>query len=52
MKRTLVFGFGLGLLHMSLADNWPHWRGPTNNGVSVEKGLPLNGVKRGMLCGS
>ena len=41
MKRTLVFGFGLGLLHMSLADNWPHWRGPTNNGVSVEKGLPV-----------
>lgn len=41
MKRTLVFGFGLGLLHMSLAGNWPHWRGPTNNGVSVEKGLPI-----------
>ena len=41
MKRTLVFGFGLGLLHMSLGDNWPHWRGPTNNGVSVEKGLPI-----------
>ncbi len=23
-----------------LADNWPHWRGPTANGVSTEKGLP------------
>jgi outer membrane protein assembly factor BamB len=23
------------------ADNWPHWRGPTASGVSVEQGLPL-----------
>ncbi|MGL4463367.1 MAG: PQQ-binding-like beta-propeller repeat protein, partial [Planctomycetia bacterium] len=22
------------------AENWPHWRGPTNNGLSNEKGLP------------
>jgi outer membrane protein assembly factor BamB len=24
------------------ADNWPQWRGPQLNGVSAEKGLPLN----------
>ena len=23
------------------AENWPHWRGPTQNGVSSEKNLPL-----------
>ena len=24
-----------------LADNWPHWRGPTHDGVSTETGLPV-----------
>jgi outer membrane protein assembly factor BamB len=24
-----------------LADNWPHWRGPTRDGVSTETGLPF-----------
>jgi outer membrane protein assembly factor BamB len=24
-----------------LADNWPHWRGPTRDGVSKEIGLPI-----------
>ena len=23
------------------ADNWPHWRGPSHNGVSTETGLPV-----------
>ena len=23
-----------------LAQHWPHWRGPTHDGVSTEKGLP------------
>ena len=23
------------------AEDWPHWRGPTRDGVSAEKGLPL-----------
>lgn len=23
------------------AEDWPHWRGPSRNGVSAEKGLPL-----------
>ena len=25
-----------------LANDWPHWRGPSRNGVSVEKGLPVS----------
>jgi outer membrane protein assembly factor BamB len=25
---------------MLRADNWPHWRGPSGNGISSEKGLP------------
>jgi len=29
-------------------DNWPHWRGPTRNGVSTEVGLP---VSWGATCG-
>jgi outer membrane protein assembly factor BamB len=24
------------------ADNWPHWRGPSHNGVSTETGLPVS----------
>jgi outer membrane protein assembly factor BamB len=24
-----------------LGDNWPHWRGPTRDGVSTETGLPI-----------
>ncbi len=30
---TVTFGF--------TGDNWPHWRGPTANGVSDETDLPL-----------
>ena len=26
---------------VAYADNWPQWRGPTMNGVSAEKNLPL-----------
>jgi outer membrane protein assembly factor BamB len=30
------------LLHVSLrADNWPQWRGPSMNGLSAEKNLPI-----------
>ncbi|MDC0144434.1 PQQ-binding-like beta-propeller repeat protein [Verrucomicrobia bacterium] len=33
----LFFAFSL----TALSDNWPQWRGPTYNGISVEKGLPV-----------
>ena len=26
---------------VGLAQHWPHWRGPTHDGVSTEKGLPV-----------
>jgi outer membrane protein assembly factor BamB len=29
------------LVAPALAGNWPQWRGPTGDGVSTEKGLPL-----------
>lgn len=25
-----------------LAENWPHWRGPTRNSISTETGLPVS----------
>jgi outer membrane protein assembly factor BamB len=41
MKRIAI---GLGLMVAAAAavsaENWPHWRGPSHNGVSGEKGLP------------
>jgi outer membrane protein assembly factor BamB len=30
----------LTLPAVTVAENWPQWRGPTNNGVSNEKGIP------------
>jgi outer membrane protein assembly factor BamB len=42
MKRIAI---GLGLMVAAAAavsaENWPHWRGPSHNGVSGEKGLSL-----------
>ena len=29
------------LAQLSLAENWPQWRGPTANGISKEQGLPV-----------
>ena len=38
---------GLTVLLSSLgaeisAQHWPHWRGPSHNGVSAETGLPIS----------
>lgn len=35
---ALVFGLASGRAN---AENWPQWRGPNNDGVSGEKGLPV-----------
>ncbi len=37
--RTAVFLFICASI--CPAENWPQWRGPNNNGVSSEKGLPV-----------
>ena len=36
----LLLFFSL-LIPLSKGDNWPHWRGPNYDGVSAEKGLPV-----------
>ena len=41
MKQISFFILFCALSLTALSDNWPHWRGPTYNGVSVEKGLPV-----------
>jgi hypothetical protein len=30
-----------GLSGLAMAEDWPNWRGPDSNGVSLERGLPL-----------
>ena len=43
MAKRIIKGLFLIVLSVSIAyaDNWPQWRGPTMNGVSAEKNLPL-----------
>ncbi|MCR9115997.1 MAG: PQQ-like beta-propeller repeat protein [bacterium] len=42
MKRiTALFLLLTSIASMALADEWPNWRGPTGQGVSLEKNLPL-----------
>ena len=38
---VVVLGVAVTAGSVLSADNWPQWRGPALNGVSVEKGLPL-----------
>jgi outer membrane protein assembly factor BamB len=41
-RSRLVVCLGLLVLACpAAADNWPQWRGPTNDGISKEKGLPI-----------
>ena len=35
----------LGMAPASHADNWPQWRGPRNDGISTEQGLPASWSK-------
>ncbi|HEV3143666.1 MAG TPA: PQQ-binding-like beta-propeller repeat protein [Gemmataceae bacterium] len=37
---TITFALSFLLAAQSRADNWPQWRGPNNDGVCKEKGLP------------
>ncbi len=39
--RSILLLFFFLLAPLSQADNWPHWRGANHNGVSAEKGLPV-----------
>ncbi len=42
MKRLLIAACFVAFLAApaALADNWPQWRGPKNDGHSAEKGIP------------
>ena len=37
----LVLIMAMPATTVGLAQHWPHWRGPTHDGVSLEKGLPV-----------
>ena len=39
--RTLLFLVTTLLMTAALSANWPSWRGPSGNGVSPEKNLPI-----------
>ena len=41
MKRTLCALTFLSCVSLTRADDWPGWRGPTGQGTSAEKDLPL-----------
>jgi outer membrane protein assembly factor BamB len=43
LLTTMAFSVMLaGLMGSANAENWPHWRGPSHNGVSAEQGLPAS----------
>jgi len=42
MKAAILILFSTLLVDSILAGNWPHWRGPGYDGVSLEKGLPVD----------
>jgi outer membrane protein assembly factor BamB len=42
LKRTLMtFGLLMTIVSVPRAENWPQWRGPSANGLSGEKNLPV-----------
>ena len=45
MRGSIVFGglalIGVWMIQSVGAENWPNWRGPSSNGVSGEKNLPV-----------
>jgi outer membrane protein assembly factor BamB len=44
MKKTALFLVAMFTVaaRVSFCENWPQWRGPTLNGVSIEKNLPIH----------
>src|SRR5689334_14990225 len=39
-RLLLACSVALGTAGVAAADNWPQWRGPSNDGISKETGLP------------
>jgi outer membrane protein assembly factor BamB len=42
MKSTIVLATVMLVALTGQANDWPHWRGPSRDGVSGETGLPVN----------
>jgi outer membrane protein assembly factor BamB len=42
MRKLLILVTMVGVSGIALSANWPSWRGPTHDGVSSEKGLPVS----------
>jgi outer membrane protein assembly factor BamB len=42
MRKALILTAILGLSGTTLSANWPSWRGPTRDGVSGEKNVPVS----------
>lgn len=40
LRSLLSFAVVLALVNVTAAEDWPQWRGPTNDGISTETGLP------------
>ncbi len=40
VRLALVFAASANGFGVASAENWPQWRGPENNGISTETGLP------------
>ncbi len=45
MHRSISLVFAFMVPSLALADNWPGWRGPHNQGISAEKDLPASWSK-------
>lgn len=45
MRRSFVVVFCIFAVSPALAENWPQWRGPTNDGISHETNLPTKWSK-------
>ena len=43
---ALIVVLKLSATTVGLAQHWPHWRGPTHDGVSAEKNLPRHMERR------
>ncbi len=41
LPALLLLAVAPGLSGLAAASDWPHWRGPTRDGVSAEVGLPV-----------
>lgn len=50
MKAALLLAFALAFALAARAENWPRFRGPTGQGVSSEKNLPLEWSPEKGIC--